>query len=136
MCVLDTLAGVSFLEGIDLALPGHIALVGHSFGGAVVITAAALHPGVSAVAAMSSQTYGTEMVSRLAEKPLLLIHGEDDEVLPANCSRNIHGRAVGPKELILYPGCRHGLDQCRDELDRDLTAWLERVLDLQPNASE
>jgi hypothetical protein len=128
MSVLDTLAGVSFLEGIELAAPGRVALVGHSFGGAVVIAAGVLHPSVAAVAALSSQTFGTETVNRMGEKPLLLIHGEDDEVLPDDCSRDIYRRARGPKNLILYPGCRHGLDQCRDDLGRDLTAWLERVL--------
>jgi fermentation-respiration switch protein FrsA (DUF1100 family) len=132
-CVLDTLAGVSLLDGVEMAAAGRIALVGHSFGGAVVISAGALHPGVAAVAAMSSQTSGTESVSRLDGKPLLLVHGEDDEVLPARCSRDIFRRADEPKQLILYPGCRHGLDQCRDDLDRDLTAWLEHTLGLQPS---
>ena len=51
--VMDALAGVSFLSGT-----GHteIALVGHSFGGAVVIAAAPFSPAVKAVAALSSQT--------------------------------------------------------------------------------
>ena len=45
-CVMDTLAGVSFLKAT-----GHteIVLVGHSFGGAVVITAAPLSEEVKAV---------------------------------------------------------------------------------------
>jgi hypothetical protein len=29
----------------------------------------------------------------------------------------------------LYPGCRHGLDECRDRLDQDLTDWIVRVLE-------
>ena len=29
----------------------------------------------------------------------------------------------------VYDGCRHGLEQCRDALDRDLTTWLLRVVD-------
>jgi pimeloyl-ACP methyl ester carboxylesterase len=128
--VLDTLAGMYLLEGGELAVPGRVALVGHSFGGAVVISAGTLHPSVGAVAAMSSQTFGTEAVSTLRDRPLLLIHGEDDEVLPSDCSRDIFRRAADPKDLIVYPGCRHGLDQCRDDLDRDLTAWLERSLGL------
>ena len=37
-----------------------IVLVGHSFGGAVVITAGALNPKVVAVAALSSQLFGTD----------------------------------------------------------------------------
>jgi dienelactone hydrolase len=132
MCVLDVLAGVSFLEGFDLSAPGGTLLAGHSFGGAVAIAAGAMHPGVAGVAALSSQTFGTETVSLLSPRPLLLIHGEADEVLPDDCSRDICRRAREPKELILYPDCRHGLDQCRDSLDRDLTAWIEQVLHLPP----
>jgi hypothetical protein len=30
--------------------------------------------------------------------------------------------------MKLYPGCGHGLDACRDALDRDLEAWLRRTL--------
>jgi alpha-beta hydrolase superfamily lysophospholipase len=125
-CVQDVLAGLDWL-----ATEGRrrVALVGHSFGGAVVITAGALHEGVAAVAALSSQTAGTERVAALAPRPLLLVHGLDDEVLPAACSRDIHRRAGEPKRLILYPGCRHGLDACREALDRDLPLWLTNVLE-------
>ena len=50
-CVLDTMAGLSFLSAT-----GHseIALVGHSFGGAVVIAAAPFSPLVKAVVSLSS----------------------------------------------------------------------------------
>ncbi len=121
-CVLDTLLGAAWLqtaEGIE-----HSALVGHSFGGAVVITAGALGEAITAVAALSSQTYGTDLITRLAPKPLLLLHGMDDEVLPFSCSTSLHARAGEPKTIKLYPGARHGLDECREELIADLRAWL------------
>ena len=44
--------------------------------------------------------------------------GTDDETLPAACSRDVRGRARRPEELVLYSGCRHGLDRCREELGR------------------
>ena len=69
-------------------------------------------------------------MASLAPRPLLVIHGLDDEVLAATCGQEIHRRARPPKELILYPGCRHGLDECREALDRDLLVWLERVFGL------
>jgi alpha-beta hydrolase superfamily lysophospholipase len=125
-CVEDALSGISWLEARGKR---QIVLVGHSFGGAVVISAAAAAPQVIAVAALSSQTAGTGMVPELAGRPLLLVHGEADEILPSRCSRDIFQRAGEPKRLILYPGCRHGLDQCRDELDRDLLAWLRDVIE-------
>ncbi len=126
-CVLDILVGLAYLEMLG---KNRIVLVGHSFGGAVVINAGLISEAVIAVAALSSQTAGTNQVAKLSPKPLLLMHGEADEVLPASCSQDIYARAGDPKELILYPGCWHGLDQCRDALDRDLTRWLKEVLGL------
>ncbi|HEV2132568.1 MAG TPA: alpha/beta hydrolase, partial [Longimicrobiaceae bacterium] len=105
-----------------------IVLVGHSFGGAVVITAGAPSEEVIAVAAMSSQLSGTELADQLSPRPLLLVHGTADEVLPDRCSREIYRPAKEPKRLLLYPECRHGLDQCRQELDRDLLAWIREVV--------
>ncbi|MBW3558755.1 MAG: lysophospholipase [Proteobacteria bacterium] len=124
-CVLDLLVGAAWLETEGKA---RLILVGHSFGGAVVITAAAASPAVIAVAALSSQTAGTQPVADLAPRPVIFIHGEADEILPARCSQDLHARAGEPKDLILYPNCRHGLDACRQDLDRDLLAWLRRVL--------
>ena len=126
-CVLDVLAGLSYLETLGKS---RIVLVGHSFGGAVVINAGVISEAVIAVAALSSQTAGTSVVGRLSPKPVIFIHGEADEVLSPACSRDLHIRAGDPKELILYPGCLHGLDQCREALDQDLTRWLTQVLAL------
>ena len=126
-CVLDVLVGLSYLETLGKS---RIVLVGHSFGGAVVINAGVISAAVIAVAALSSQTAGTGVVDKLSPKPVIFIHGEADEVLPPACSRDLHARAGEPKELILYPGCLHGLDQCREALDRDLTRWLKQVLAL------
>lgn len=124
-CVLDTLLGSAYVASQGRI---RVALVGHSFGGAVAITAGALGEEVVAVAALSSQAFGTERVPDLSPRPLLLIHGDADEVLPDVCSRDIYRRAQEPKEIFLYPACRHGLDECRERLDRDLTSWLRRVL--------
>ncbi len=120
-CVLDTLLGVEFLahEGIQ-----RVALVGHSFGGAVVIAAAAVSERVGAVVPMSTQTYGTDLAPRLAPRPLLLVHGTNDEVLPDACSRQVFARAGEPKELRLYRGARHGLDEVREELLDLLVSWI------------
>ena len=124
-CVRDVLAGLTFLENEGRE---RLVLVGHSFGGAVVIRAALAHPDVAAVAALSSQTAGTERVGKLRGRSLLVLHGEADEVLPDACSRGIFERAGEPKKLLLYPNCGHGLDACRDAVDRDLAAWLRTVI--------
>ena len=124
-CVMDTLAGVSFLTGT-----GHseIALVGHSFGGAVVISAAPFSESVKAVAALSSQTYGAQGAARVSPRPLLLAHGGADSRLPPRCSEQICEWAREPKELIIYPDAEHGLAECQDELRVMLRDWLRANL--------
>ncbi len=120
-CVLDTMAGLSFLKGI-----GHqqVALVGHSFGGGVAIATATLNPAAVAVAAISSQLDGAQNVAQLAPRPLLLIHGTADTVLPDESSRLIFERAGEPKMLKLFPGAGHGLTQVGQELYDLVRQWL------------
>jgi fermentation-respiration switch protein FrsA (DUF1100 family) len=130
-CVLDALAGCSFLKGIG----GESAvLVGHSFGGAVAIKAGELSPLICFVVALSSQRFGTQDVERLG-KPLLLVHGEDDDVLLPAASEDIFGRAVEPKRLILLPGNGHGLRESATDVYRILEqAITDAVGDGAPSA--
>lgn len=124
-CALDALVAVVYLESLGRS---RVALVGYSFGGAVAISAGVETPNVVAVATLSSQTHGTGAVGYLSPRPLLLLHGTEDAALPVSCSRDLYSRAREPKEMRLYPGSGHGLDECREEVDRDLLAWLRRVL--------
>jgi fermentation-respiration switch protein FrsA (DUF1100 family) len=126
--VLDVLAGVSFLRGVGA---GPIALVGHSFGGAVVIKAGELSGAVVGVAALSSQLYGTRTVERLG-KPLLLAHGMHDRILDYAASEDIHARAHEPKRLVLYADADHLLSQCAPELEELLAGWLTDVVGRRP----
>ena len=124
-CILDTLAGVAFLvkEGAT-----DVAIVGHSFGGAVVISAGAVSPHVKAVVPMSSQTYGTELTPKVAPRAMLLIHGMNDDILSPICSRQIYAAAGEPKEIKLYPGTGHGLDEVRQEVLDLLVRWIPEKL--------
>jgi hypothetical protein len=121
-CVLDTLAAVAFLNGT-----GHerVALIGHSFGGAVVINAGTLSPVVTTVVAVASQLAGAQLIAELAPKPLLLIHGTADRILPDECSRILYGRAGEPKMLKLFEGADHRLSSCGNELLTLVHGWIE-----------
>lgn len=122
-CVLDVLAGVSFLRGFG-ANP--IALVGHSFGAAVVIKAGELSEPVTGVAALAPQLFGTRTVERLG-KPLLLVHGMRDGILDYSASEDIHARAREPKRLVLYAEADHSLSQSAADLEELLVEWLGDV---------
>src|SRR4051794_36376153 len=86
-CTLDALLGIELLA--DRGHPD-VMLAGHSFGGAVVIRTAVASERVIGVVAMSSQSYGAEGVGRISPRPVLFIHGENDEVLPDTCSRSLY----------------------------------------------
>jgi len=105
----------------------HVSLVGWSFGGAVVITAGALNNHVVAVTTIASQTSGTELISKLAPKPLLLLHGTGDTTLSDKCSRILYQHANDPKEIVLYPGDNHSLSQNTVNVVEKLIKWSSDV---------
>ncbi len=123
----DLLAGIDWLVERG-CLP--VAVVGHSYGGAIVIRASARSVQVVGVCALSTQTMGIEPreVRSLAPRPLLLIHGTADWRLPPRLSEWVFSIAGDGRELHLLDGATHSLRQCRDELRSLLLAWIERVL--------
>jgi len=120
-CVLDTVAGLTFLKAMRY---DRAALVGHSFGGAVAINAGTLAPMVTTVIAISSQLAGAHVVAELAPRPLLLLHGTADTILPHECSERIYDRAQEPKSLKLFPGVGHRFTEAADELLATVRDWL------------
>ena len=119
-CVADVLAGCSFLKGIGAV---DLVLVGHSFGGAVVIKAGEIGAAVVAVASLAPQLFGTREVNQL-DKPLLLIHGMADSVLSHEASEDIYRRAAEPKRIVLYGQAGHSLIQAKDEVLELLRGWI------------
>ena len=124
-CVMDTLAALSFLSGT-----GHtdVILVGHSFGGAVVIKAAPYNEVVKGVIALSSQTFGAGDVAQVSPSPILLVHGERDTVLSQESSLKIFEWAEEPKELRLIPENGHGLQESAQEIRQLVSEWLVQHL--------
>jgi dienelactone hydrolase len=127
-CVADVLAGCSFLKGIGAV---SVALLGHSFGAAVVIKAAELAPIVAAVVAMSPQLYGTRQVENL-DRPLLLVHGAADTVLEHEASEDIFRRANDPKQIVLLADTGHSLMQSKQRVEDLLLEWLPNRLNGDP----
>jgi pimeloyl-ACP methyl ester carboxylesterase len=116
----DVLAGVQALVAAGIE---HVGLVGHSFGGAVAVIAGATSPAVVAVATLATQSYGTDAVGELAPRPLLLIHGTADPVLAPASSGSVYRRAREPRELVLFEGAGHVLDEVADEVFDRVHGW-------------
>ncbi|HJP41706.1 MAG TPA: alpha/beta hydrolase [Dehalococcoidia bacterium] len=130
-CVLDVLGGCSFLKGVGAT---DVVLVGHSFGGAVVIKACELSPMARAVASLSPQLFGTRTVENL-ESPLLLVHGAADSVLASDASENIYSRANDPKHFVHIADTGHSLGGASDQLEALLSEWIPARLTGEPMES-
>lgn len=133
--VFDTLAGIAFLREEHRIKA--IGLVGHSFGGAVVIQAAVQASDiVSTLVTLATQSYGAaHAISKLKHgTSALMIHGSDDKVLPAYCSEEVYQKAHDPKQIVLCEGAGHGLDEVSEEVYELVYGWLVNSL-LSQNTS-
>ena len=124
-CAMDLLAGVAYLKSSDHK---PVVVVGHSFGGAVVIAAGANSAHIKGVVALSPQTYGAGMAGQVAPRRLLVVHGKADTRLAFSCGQQIYDMAREPKELVLYEGAEHRLEECRDDLEELLCKWIPETL--------
>ena len=58
--------------------------------------------------------------------PTLIVHGDDDQIVPIGAAALASARLVKDATLKVYPGAPHGLtDTHKDQLNADLLAFLE-----------
>jgi fermentation-respiration switch protein FrsA (DUF1100 family) len=73
-------------------------------------------------------------VGEIAPRPLLLLHGSADNVVPPEHSRRLYARAGQPKNLVIMEGDGHRLRRSQPAL-RVVFAWLrQRLLGEPPEA--
>jgi pimeloyl-ACP methyl ester carboxylesterase len=82
---------------------------------------------VTGVVGLATQSAGCEVAHGLAGRPLLLVHGEADELLPPDCSRVVRELAGGG-EVVLVPGGGHLLREAGDLLRERLPVWVRERL--------
>ena len=117
---LDVFIWLCFLKGVGAK---QAVLVGNALGATAAIPVAIIDPMVQALAVISSQEEGTEMIGKIAPKPILIMHGEKDPRVPVDMARIIYQRANEPKELIIYPEGEFTLYPCRQEVQEKLGDW-------------
>ena len=102
--------------------------MGHSFGGAIALRAALmLGRHCAGVVTFATQSAGCEQVGALApEVPVLLFHGDRDELLPAMVSETVR-QVIGHGEVVLLPGNGHLLSEAGPELRARLRTWVPGV---------
>ena len=58
--------------------------------------------------------------------PLLVVHGEADEVIPVAMGRAVYAAAKGPKEIVTFPGAGHS-DHHLYGSGEEIYRWIESV---------
>ena len=72
-----------------------------------------------------SETDFTEDLKKF-DVPTLIIHGDDDQIVPIGASAQASSKIVKNATLKVYPGGSHGLaDTHKDQLNADLLAFLK-----------
>jgi len=71
-----------------------------------------------------SETDFTEDLKRF-DVPTLIVHGDDDQVVPIGASAMLSSKLVKGSTLKIYPGGSHGLgDTSKNQLNADLLAFI------------
>jgi non-heme chloroperoxidase len=72
-----------------------------------------------------SETDQTEDLRRF-DKPTLILHGDDDQIVPIGASAMLSSKLVKGATLKVYEGGPHGMCTTRkDEVNADLLAFLK-----------
>ena len=125
-CVHDALAAadVAARQGAR-----RFVTIGHSFGGAVAVQLGmAMGDFTAGVVTLATQSAGCEDAEGLADTPMLLFHGAQDEILPPFASEVVHQLAGGHGELVVLPGEGHLLSGAGDILRERLGTWVPERL--------
>jgi len=67
-----------------------------------------------------------EYVGRISPKPLLLVHGENDDVVPVEHVKRLYAKAGRPRKKIVLPGAGHRLRQDERAIQA-VMLWLQKL---------
>ena len=79
---------------------------------------------VSQLASLGNDLIPVEQVDRIAPRPLLVIHGLRDEVVPTAQAETLYGRASDPRELMIHEEANHSFTWHRPWLRQQLLEWV------------
>jgi pimeloyl-ACP methyl ester carboxylesterase len=125
LCAHDLACGVEVARDAGAE---RVVVMGHSFGGAVAVRCAVVMPAsVVGVVTFATQSAGCEVAGALGGKPLLLFHGDRDELLPPEAS-HVVAAIAGHGEVVLLHGDGHLLGRSDDAITERLDEWLPSAL--------
>ncbi len=143
----DVKAAFSYVAGRSDVDPGKLVSYGHSLGGAKSVTALAGERAAGLKAIILDGTFSSyramarvvggelgaslitdefsprDYIKKITGTPVLVVHGDQDQVVPFSQGRELFRLANEPKTLFEVEGGRHG-----DSLSRNAGAYRKRVL--------
>jgi alpha-beta hydrolase superfamily lysophospholipase len=126
-CCVDVAAAVQL--AVVAGGAQRVVVMGHSFGGAVAVqTGIVLSSLCAGVVTFATQSAGCEE-AELLTAPLLLFHGDRDEILPMQASEVVRAIA-GSGELVVCEGDGHLLAKSAELMMAKLDEWLPAALGL------
>ncbi|MFL5811982.1 MAG: alpha/beta hydrolase family protein [Bdellovibrionia bacterium] len=132
--IQDALAAIDHLKSLGVQ---RVALVGWSFGGAVITHSATRAPEVATVVGFAPQSRDTEAVQQFTKQSILLVHSDEDENVPFEASQQILDEAPTgiEKQLVDLKGFNHILDGAQGQVDPIVLDWLNKKLGIPVQAS-
>jgi non-heme chloroperoxidase len=83
------------------------------------------------IAAFSATDFTDDL--RRFDKPTLILHGDDDQIVPIDAAARAAARLVPQAALVVYEGAPHGItDTHKERLNADLLAFVQRVQAVAP----
>lgn len=77
------------------------------------------------IAAFSATDFRDDL--KKFDVPTLVIHGDDDQIVPIDASAKASAKLIRNAQLLIYPGAPHGLaDTHKDRLNQDLLNFLQK----------
>jgi alpha/beta superfamily hydrolase len=74
-----------------------------------------------------NHVYSLKWIKNISPRPLLIVHGTDDDVVPVKSAWDLYGYANEPKDIMIIDGAGHRLRICQEAMDGALN-WLNNHL--------
>ncbi len=80
---------------------------------------------------MRAEKYNpVDSIGMISPRPVLIIHGEKDEVVSVDNARVLYEAAQEPKELFIVDGADHVFSYQREAVINKITSWVDKKLPL------
>ena len=75
-------------------------------------------------AEVAAEPQPIDVAHLISPRPLLIVHGSDDEWVPVKQARTLHERAGAPRRYVEIPGANHAFSWHRADLRQLIADWL------------